>query len=329
MSHEYLENKTKYTTDSRPGLSIITGTVTAVNINSFTVNVTAGEDKVFNSIPIINTVGTYFHQDIIWLKSLLGTTVCLVWLVDRYYVLGILPIEHAVSEKQLGYPVTDQECGGQDSDSYGNLGYKNFKARRANDFYDADKVLRSDNGGELSLLREGLVRLKAGPLSQFILGRFKEFGRLITRVFKHFTDFGEVEHYHTSEGRVSHHSKGGACYEEEAHPNVAKWTFWEWRGDFPDDPNARWRVEVNDKEQTQYVYLTYDIKGDAHLETSRDNNREIGRDENQEIAENKTTEIGKNLTEEIGAEKNITVGGATNHESGSPHSITAPTIYLN
>ena len=326
MSQEFGGTKTRFTTASRPPVNIITGTVSKVNVNSYTVTVISGEDKIYSNIPVLNVYGTYFNQDITWLKSMLGTTVCLVWLLDRYYVLGVLPVEHTPSEEQLGYEVTDGECGGQDKDSYGSFGGKNFKGRRANDFYDSDKILRADDGAELSLLREGIARLKAGPLSQFILGRFKEFGRLITRVFKHYTDFGEVEHYHTEEGRVGLHVKGGASYKEETHPDAAKWTVQAWIGDYPDNEDSRLHVKVNDPNQVEYVELTMDINGDFTLETSNDDIQLIGNNRNHSVDGDSEETVGGDYKIIVGGDADIEAGGDVDIEAGGDVNLTAGSI---
>ena len=323
MTREYGETKTRFSKPSRPTLEIITGTVSKVNVNSYTVTVVSGEDKVYKNIPILNVYGTYFNQDITWLKSMLGTTVCLVWLMDRYYVLAVMPIEHAPGEEQLGYEVTDGECGGQDKDSYGSFGGKNFKGRRANDFYDSDKIIRAESGGELSLLREGVARLKAGPLAQFILGRFKEFGKLVTRVFKHFTDFGEVEHYHTDEGRVGLHVKGGASYKEETHPDAAKWTVQAWVGDDPDNEDSRLHIKVNDPNQVEYVELTMDINGDFTLETSNDDIQLIGNNRNHSVDGDSEETIGGDYKISVGGNASISVDGDVDIEAGGNINIEA------
>ena len=326
---EFSSNSTRYSRASNPSNETITGTVSSVNIKNYTVTVVSGNEKTYSNTPILDTYGSYFNQDITWLKSLLGTTVACVWLVDRYYVLGVLPFEHTAEEEELAFPVATGEHGGAKEDSYGTLGGKVFKGRRANDIYDGDKILKAGNGGELSLLREGVARLKAGPLSQFILGRFKEFGRLITRVFKHFTDFGEVEHYHTDEGRVGLYIKGGADYKEESHPSKAKWTVQSWIGDYPDDPDSRLYIRVNEKENSEFVTLKFDIGGNLTLETSQNDTQDIGNERVHNIVSDESINVGGDAARNVSGNWDVYVSGEINITSDTIVNVTAPTINLN
>ncbi len=320
-SFEFPTDKTRFTRSSRPEVPFVTAVVNGVNPNLFTVNAVAGQDKVYSNIPILDTYGTYFNNDVTWLKSLLGTNVILMWIIDRYYVLGTLPFESKHDEETLGQNISDGECGGKDEESYKKLRRHNFSGRRSTDFYEADKVLRAGSGGELGLFREGVARLKAGPLAQFILGRFKEFGKLVTRIFSHFSDFGEVNHIHNDEGRVGLNVKGGAVYEDETDPENPKWTVQAWLGDYPDDEDSRLHVRVNSKNNVEFIELTMDINGDFKLETSQDDIQMIGNNRDHEIDEDFDLSIGNDYTIKVGNDLNIEVKGNKDEEIGSDYKL--------
>lgn len=329
-------NKFQYT----PGIAspIITGMVASVNPNGFTATVVTGDNKLMSAVPILNTYGTYFTQDLTWLKSLNGTNVVLIYLGNQYYILATMPFETLDAQKRedglgdprLEFPSSSGVSGGKDDDAYNRLTFKNYSGRRANDLFDGDKILRAEGNSEVSALRGGVARLKGGPLAQIIFTKFKEMGMLITRTFKHFSDFGEINHTHTKEGRTGVHIQGGADYKEETHPKDPRWTVQAWLGDCPKaSKEARFHLKVNNKDISDYVSISFDIKGNIYLDTTRDDTQNIGRHSTHDIAKNRTITVGKDMltdvkgkyTLKIGKDSDIQIKGTANQKVGGSYSL--------
>lgn len=58
------------------------------------------------------------------------------------------------------------------------------------DFVPGDKVLTTEGGNMLSLLRNGTTFLRAAPLSQLILSKYDDLVRIVSRNYDLFTDLG-------------------------------------------------------------------------------------------------------------------------------------------
>lgn len=339
LNSEYPQIKSRYLNNDATTTPIITGVVTSVNPNGFTVTVVTGNNKLHTGVPILNLYGTYLNQDLTWLKSLNGTNVALIWLADRYYVLATIPFETVdalkredkIGEERLEFPSGFGLEGGKDEDTYNKLTYKNYSGRRANDFFDGDKILRADGNSEVSVLRGGVAKLKGGPLSQIIFSKFKDLGMLVTRVFKHFSDFGEINFTHNDKGRVGMHLKGGADYKTETHPTKELWTVQAWVGDCPQaSKNARLHIKVNDPHKSEYVTMIFDTRGNISLDTSKSEFVDIGKNSETNIKEDKSLTIGKNFftdvknkyTLNIGADKEVTVRGSEKRTVKSMYNLT-------
>lgn len=337
-STEFNRTTTRFTKNPQLPPNLLTGTVSSVNVNSFTVTVVTGDNSLHSNVPVLDVYGTYMNQDVTWLKSLSGTNVLLVYLFDRYYVLAVIPFEivdaskreDRVGDERLEFPSGSGVDGGADSGSYGKLTYKNFSGRRPTDIFDGDKIIRAEGGAEVSLLRGGIARLRGGPLCQLILTKFKELGMLITRTFKHFTDFGEVEYTHNEEGRVGMHLKGGADYKQETHPKDPKWTVQAWIGDCPEDSeDTRLYLKVNDINLQNYVTVSFDIGGNISLDATKDEFKDIGRNSNIDIAKDRTITVGKNLLKDIknnytlnvGNNKDVSISGSYNGKVSSGYNL--------
>ena len=288
------------------------GTVVDCNIPAYTVDVQLhGHENVFN-VPILNTQGATLANDTQWLVKLRGAQVALIMIGSQYYVLGTLNLPGIAVDSTTTTPIVDSTTAIGDQ-QYIDGSVKNYQNYRAVDFCDSDKVIKTSNGTTLALLNSGLATLKASPMAQFILGRYKDFFKLIARVGSFYSDFGEVHVTHTPEGRVGIHTKGGASFSEETHPSKEKWTVQTWVGDCPEYISSRFFIKVNNVALSQEVTLMFSINGDLSVAATHDHNITIGNDE----------------TTTIGGKQTTSAGGAITITSGSEVSIHAPVIKLN
>lgn len=245
----------------------------------------------------MGTQGPSHGRDVVWLQNLRGSTVLLILVYHQYYLLNTVP------NLSLGF--TDSEAiplleeapghGGANKDTYIQAAERTYQGGRPVDFYPQDKVLATSTGVLLGLFNEGVVKLKASPLCQIILGRYKDFIRLVSRRVQAFTDFGEIETVHTPEGKVGLHIRGGADFAGETHPSVAEWTVQAWLGHDPLDPDSRLHLLVNNIAKDQYVTMTFDQNGHLLAQATQDITLVAGRDANIKVEQgdlNILTEAG-------------------------------------
>lgn len=310
-----------------PMLSL--GTVIDVNPTYFCADVLMADGQVFNNVQIMNIYGPGHAQDITWLHNLRGATVALGICGNVYAILGTLPQQQVEKEDPVSVPVTNPEFAGSDPNTYAKNQRRDYSFDRDTSFFPGDKVLRAETDTELSLWREGLVKLKAGSLAQFILGKFKDFARLIARTFQIYTDFGEIKSTHTEEGRVGLELKGGADFKEETHPQVDKWTVKVWVGDHPEEKDSRLYIRVNDADDAEYVTLMYDIKGNHTFETSQDDIQTIGNNREHTIIGDETITTSGDTTRSVTGDWTAQVTGTITIESDAEVKVKAPIINLN
>jgi hypothetical protein len=325
-----LENySSKLDTSSYRPEQFIVGTVVECNPSSFTVDVMVTGVEHYSSIPILGTYGGWQTRDISKLQKLRGAPVVLIYLEGQYHVLATLPMESTSIDKEVVTPLLDENYGGANSLTYDKSKYKIYQGGRPNDYFDSDKVIGTGDS-LFGVFQGGIALLKASPLAQIILGKYKDFIRMIGRRFQIYSDFGEAHMEHTEEGRVRASIHGGADFRTESHPNVAKWTVQAWVGDDPQNHDNRLHIRVNDVENAEFVTLEMDIKGDMYLETSKTRNATHGKDENVDVKENRTLTIGQNqdetigenLTTEIGQSRAETVGTDYTQDVGGAYSQT-------
>lgn len=247
------------------------GIVVDYNPASATCDVQLSRGGLVRGIPVLNTQGSQHGTDMSWTSNLRGAAVAVIRMNNQLYVMATIPSPQTkVDTPPISEPATLPGYGGGNQDTYGKPVDRDFSTMRSKDHLTGDKILKSDGGAEVTAMKEGVARLKASPLCQFILCKIKDLGRLVTRVFQHFTDFGEVNFTHKDTGRVGVYLCGGADYMAETHPGKAKWTIQTWLGDHPDNAQDRLFVRVNDVDNAKYVTLAFDIDGNAYLHTTND-----------------------------------------------------------
>lgn len=296
-----------------------TGLVTECSTASYTADVKLVNEEMLCGIPILGSQGAPHARDTSWLLSLRGSYVALLRVGTSYVILGSVPNITTVAGTDQVNPALEPGYGGEEVDTYGKEVYRNAREGRPKDFLQGDKILRTSGGALLGLFREGAVTLQASPLCKILMGRFKDFFRIVSRRIQVFSDFGEMRIEQTSSGRVSASLHGGADYKEETHPTVTKWTVQAWVGDDPANSDNRLHIRINDVDNAEFVTLKMDIKGDMYLETSKTRNATHGKDENIEVKENRTLTIGQSQTESIGEDLTTDIGGSRTETVGSEY----------
>lgn len=284
------------------------GTVVECNTASFTVDVMIAGSEFYPSVPICSLYGGWQARDITKLNKLRGAKVILLYIDIQYYVIGTVPVETKDVEKNVVNPLLDSDFGGSTALTYEKTIHRNYQGGRSNDIFDGDKVLATGEDTLLGLFQGGIALLKASPLAQIILGKYKDFIRMVGRRFQIYSDFGEMYLEHTNAGRVRASLHGGADLATESHPTVAKWTVQAWVGDDPANPDNRLHIRVNDVENSNFVTLEFDINGDMFLETSNDRNAKHGHDEKIDVINDRKITVGNDLTRSVTNNETNTVG---------------------
>lgn len=273
--------KSTYSLEQQPDFRV--GLVTDFNTTTFTADVKLSTMEFLTSVPILGMYGTPHGTDMVWLNNFRGATVVLIALNNQYYILSILPqmVQETLNPTNTGATVpTDDAKALEDVRRKG--AYRNFNPNRPSDMLSGDKVLRAEGGAEVSVMQGGVTRMKASSMAQFILGKFKDFGRLITRRFQIFSDFGEVDFFHTKEGKVGLSIKGGASYADETHPSKEKWTVLLSMGHCESDESHRLYVETLNAGGESQVVCSLSADGKAVVTCKGD--IEISSDANLALA---------------------------------------------
>ena len=310
------------------------GVVYACNISSYTVDVKLPGEEDLQGVPMLNSQGASYENSIQWLHKLRGAHVVIIRIGQKPYVMGTLPLQdHVLDEdsKRNSQPVSifGSDVGGEDP-NYKKEVYLNHRNNRATDFNDADKVLQTSSGTGLSLLDEGLAILKASPMSQFILGRFKDFFRLIARVGSYYSDFGEVNFTHNTEGRVGIYVKGGAKFKEETNPITgAGATVQNWFGDCPGDEDARYHLVVNSVDNSQSTTIRLGLDGNMASTATNSISESAKKNIGNSAGKNISLGAGKNLS--ASAKKNLSAsaGKEITISAGKNVTITGSKVFLN
>ncbi len=314
------------------GKEFTIGKVITCNTKTFTVDVKLRDIGLVQSVPLLNTYGTDYGNDLTWLTNLQGSLVLLIKIVNTYYVMATVPEEVLETKTENVTPVQEPGFGG---DVESIPVDKNYNVNRPTDFYPGDKVLRTDGGAELFLGKVGLARLKASSLAQIIFGKFKDFCKLIARQLSIYTDAGSVETFHTAEGKVGVAIKGGADFAAETHPGVAAWTVQAWIGDAtgedvaglhdnnPPD-TARLHVKVNDAADATGVILTFGTEGNVTLNNTGNFVQEVGGTYTQAVEGVHQVDItGESDVTYMDAQTTTIVGESlTMHRGRSTHMVT-------
>jgi len=261
--------KSAYTLEQQPDFRV--GLVTDFNTTTFTADVKLGTMEFLTSVPILGMYGTSHGSDTVWLNNFRGATVVLILLNNQYYILSTVPqmVRETLTTSTSGATVPTEDSKAL-SDLRRKGTYRNFNPNRPSDILAGDKILRAESGAEIAALQGGVARMKASSMAQFILGKFKDFGRLITRRFQMFTDFGEVDFFHTDDGKVGLNIKGGASFADETHPSKGKWTVLLSIGHCESDENHRLYVETLNAEGESQVVCSLSADGKAVVTSKGD-----------------------------------------------------------
>lgn len=317
------------------------GVVYNTNPATYTVDVYV-DGKSYLGVPIMGHAGNEFNTDTTILENLNYSTVILINMGATYYVLGSVPRKNNIrsSDPQKDtidlantIPVGDPSYNGAE---YASSRLNDYQASRPIDIIPGDKVLSLSNGTMLGLLREGVAKLKASSLCQFLLFKYKDLARLVARSVEIFTDFGEITIGHDKSDKVGLHLKGGSSFTEETHPGKANWTVQVWAGSASDiDPSyqlksedgdliqqsaaedVRLYIRVNDAANGESTSFTMDTKGHIILSMTGDNRQavtknkitQIGQDEIKDITGNRTLDVQGDEETSIIGDKTSTVGG--------------------
>lgn len=306
------------------------GTVVDCNTSSYTVDVKLTEVDTLTDVPVLNLYGASHGKDLAWLSDLRGALVALVRIQSQYYVMGTVPISTRSANLDNVSPALEPGYGGENTYTYSKAAHAIHSSGRPTDFLPGDKILRSSSGAMLGIFMEGISLLKASPLCQIVLSRFRDLLRIVSRRVQVFSDFGELHVEHTPQGRVGTHLMGGASFAEETHPSQAKWTVQVWVGDDPANPDNRLHIRVNDKDNGEYVTLELDQLGNMVLDTSKDRIATHGQDEKIDVARDRSVTVGNNedlsvgvdQTESVGSNVTRTVGGNVSETIGGSRSIS-------
>lgn len=249
-----------FTGDKLPLVRV--GIVSDFNPTSYTANVTLEGSERLLAIPVLGMYGPSTGTDLVWLQNLRGAQVVLLLIGNTYHVLAPMAVpvsEPGVCAQPETLPSTANEVAVEEYRS--EDAFRSFNPNRPTDLMSGDKLIRAEDGAELGLFRGGVAKLRASAACQFILGKYKDFARLMTRRFQLYTDFGEVDFFHGDDGAVGVSIKGGASFSSETHPSKSNWTVLINTGHCESDPSHRLTVETRDTSGTTQTKLTLSNDG--------------------------------------------------------------------
>jgi len=285
-----------------------TGTVFNTNPKLLTCDLIKTEGGMLYNVPIANTTGGIFTNDVSWKSNLRGAVVFYTYMDGCPYILGTLPQRVKVSDK-ISTNIAETGTGGDNDTTYGKANAASYAAGRETDYQPNDKVISSDGGSKIALLGEGGVALKASPLSQIIMGAGMDFIRMVCRQLEIFTDFGSLCFSHGSSGRTGLTIKGGAAYGEEAQPGSGVHTVFMHLGDTENAPETRFGVRVTDTEGGEFGALALGKDGRLFFTTSKDSLTMIGKDDHKLVDGDTYTELRGNRTELVGKNQKTDITG--------------------
>lgn len=335
-----------YYPQSKPSVDFAVGLVVDCNPAGCTVDVQLETGAMLTSVPLMNTYGSAVGTDLTWLNNYRGSTVVLVKIGGQFYVFGTMPVQHnpyydtETKEKILA---NDKETtvlnspfsqdvhkfgfGGDDVATYQKAAARDWHSGRPMDFMQGDKVLSNDVGSSVGIFKEGVIRIKASPLAQIILGKYRDFCRIVARTFQGYFDFGEVHIDSDKDGNTSLQILGGAKFKTESSPDnvpgAGKWTIQVFMGNYKTDDGtdlnadneytppevtaSRFYVRVtNADDDTKYSGFMLDNGGGFTLQSSEtytdtNKNRKI------EVLESEERIIGQDRTLEVNGDDTVTI----------------------
>lgn len=334
-----------YYPQAKPSVDFAVGLVVDCNPAGFTVDVQLETGAMLTSVPIMNSYGSATGTDVTWLNNYRGATVVLVKIGGQFYVFGTMPMQHnpyydtATKEKintesppvtpvldsALSQDVHQFGYGGDEIQTYQKAAGRDWHSGRPMDFMQGDKVLSNDVGSSVGIFKEGVIRIKASPLAQIILGKYKDFCRVVARTFQGYFDFGEINIFSDDKGNTGLQILGGASFATEAQPNkvLGEWPIHVFMGSYsadattdlnadneyepPEAPTSRVYIRVtNPDDTTKYSGFMIDNAGGFTLQaaetyTDTNKNRKI------EVTESEERIIGQDRTLEVNGDETVSI----------------------
>ena len=308
------------------------GTVISVNTKTMTCDILKTEGGYLYKVPIANTTGGIFTNDVSFGANLRGAIVYYTYIDGSPYIMGTIPSRVEIPSK-ISTNVTETETGGANTQTYGAATSGSFAGGRETDFQPNDKILASDGDSKIALLSEGGVAIKASPLSQIIMGAGMDFIKMVCREFSIFSDFGELAFTHGSSGRTGLTIKGGAAYSDEAQAGTGTNTVFMQLGDTEDAPETRFGVRVTSTDGGDFGALTLGKDGKLLFTTSKDYLLMVAKDKHTlvdgdvfsqtkgncsvEVQKNQKTNIFQNEERTVGQKRTTIVGAEENKDVAS------------
>ena len=294
--------------------TVRTGLVTDFNTTSFTADVKLEGSEFLTAVPVLGMYGTTYGSDMVWLQNLRGAVVLLILVDGSYHILSTVPqlVKQTNTDTYKG-TIPETEASTTVTDVRKTLKYQNFNPNRPTSITPGDKVLRAEGGAEVGVLRGGIIRLKAASMAQIIMGKFRDFVRIVSRRFQIFSDFGEVDFFHAADGKVGLNIKGGASYMDETHPEVDKYTVLLSMGHCESDETHRLYVEVRSADGEAMSKCSLAADGKADMWSKGD----------------LTIKTEAKVSVEAAADVSIDAGGAVDLKAAGSVTITGSKISLN
>lgn len=129
-----------------------------------------------------------------------GDRVVLNYGLGQAVIMGFLPRPQTGSQS---YPV-DLDSGQRlvDTGSYATaMGSLTANASKPKDTLLGDRVITSQGGGVMAMLRAGSVILRSSKAAEVFMSRLQDLVRIVSRNFEHFTDLG-TDVYRNLQGKV-------------------------------------------------------------------------------------------------------------------------------
>lgn len=298
-----------------------TATVISVNPKTLTCDLMRTAGGMLYSVPIANTTGGIFSNDVSWNSNLRGAVVYYAYIAQNPFILGTLPIPTQPSSS-YSTGSTSTGTGGDNPKTYGSASGQSYSSGRSTGHQPSDKVIASDGGASISLLGEGGVVLQASPLCQMILGAGMDFMRVVAREFSIFTDFGSLDFSHGSSGRTGLTIKGGAAYGEEAQAGSGTHTVFMQLGDTEDAPETRFGVRVTSTDGGDFGALSMGKDGQLIFTTSKDYLLMVGHEKHTVVDGDTYDDLRGNHAEKVAKERRLEVGLEENHTVGTQRNLT-------
>ena len=313
----------------------LSGTIVTANPKTLTCDLMKTDGGMLYGVPIADTTGGLFSNDINWNSNLRGAICYYTYIDGCPYVMGTLPAKVTFTDK-ISVNASETETGGDNDMAYGSATTSSYSSGRETDYQPNDKVIASDGDSKIALMSDGGVLLKASPESQIIMGGGMDFIKMVCREFSLFSDFGEMKFSHGSPGRTGLTIKGGAVYDEEAQADAGTNTVFMHLGDTEDAPEVRFGVRVTSTDAGEFGALAMGkdgrlifttskryllmvgedkhtlVDGDTFTQLKGDHIVEVSGDQKVDLLQNETLNVSQKRDITVGSDQNSNVGGDKN-----------------